>query len=295
MSGIALGIRYVLASALAFSVMSLFVKWAGARLPSQEIVFARSVLSFAMSFALLRNSGVSPWGNRRRLLVLRGLYGFGGLSCAYYALTHLPLAEATLLSYLHPIFTSILAVRVLGEKPDPRLALSIAISTAGVVLVTRPFGLLGAGAQPLDPVAVAVALGGALFVASAYVGVRQLSRTEHPLVIVLYFPMIAAPASLPATLQGGVWPVGLEWVALAGTAVFAQLGQIWITRGLGLVPAGRATTISYAQIVFAALWGLVLFGEVPGPATLAGAALIVAGTMISARAGREEKPVSVEP
>ncbi len=295
MSDAALGIRYVLASAFAFSVMSLFVKWAGARIPSQEIVFARSVLSFAMSFALLRRSGVSPWGNRRRLLVLRGLYGFGGLSCAYYALTHLPLAEATLLSYLHPIFTSILAVRVLGEKPDPRLALSIATSTAGVVLVTRPFGLLGADAPPLDPVAVAVALSGAFFVASAYVGVRQLSRTEHPLVIVLYFPMIAAPAAFPATLLHGVWPLGLEWLAIAGVALFAQLGQVWITRGLGLVPAGRATTISYAQIIFAAFFGFVLFGEVPGPATLAGTALIVLGTSLSARAATAAPVASVEP
>jgi drug/metabolite transporter (DMT)-like permease len=289
------GVRYMLASALAFSVMSLFVKWAGERIPSQELVFARSVLSFAMSFALLRRAGVSPLGNRRGLLVLRGLYGFGGLSCAYYALTHLPLAEATLLSYLHPIFTSLLAIRVLGERPDPRLAVSIATSTAGVVLVTRPFGLLGAASAPLDPVAVGVAIGGAFFVACAYVGVRQLSRTEHPLVIVLYFPMIAAPASLPATLRHGVWPEGVEWIAIAGIAVFAQLGQVWITRGLGLVPAGRATAISYTQIAFAALFGALIFGEIPGPATLAGTALIVAGTWISAR-GKPIKPsASVEP
>ena len=277
------GVRYMLASAFAFSVMSLFVKWAGARLPSQEIVFARSFAMLLLNLALLRRAGVDPRGNRRGLLVLRGLYGFGGMSCAYYALTHLPLAEATLLSYLHPIFTSILAIRVLGEKPDPRLALSIATSTAGVVLVTRPFGLLGSGAPPLDPVAVAVAVGGAVFVAAAYVGVRQLSRTEHPLVTVLYFPLVAAPASLPATIRGGVWPTGHEWLALAGVALFAQLGQVWITRGLGLVPAGRATTISYAQIAFAALWGALLFGEIPGTATLAGTALIVGGTWFAAR------------
>lgn len=278
------GVQYMLASALAFSVMSLFVKWAGERLPSQELVFARSVLSFAMSWMLLRRTGIATWGNRRGLLLLRGLYGFGGLSCAYYSLAHLPLAEATLLSYLHPIFTSLLAIRVLGERPEPRLALSIATSTAGVVLVTRPFGLLGGHAAPLDPAAVAVALCGAFFVACAYVGVRQLSRTEHPLVIVLYFPLIAAPAALPATLRHGVWPEGVEWIAIAGIALFAQLGQVWITRGLGLVPAGRATTISYAQIAFAALWGALLFGEIPGPATLAGTALIVLGTSISARA-----------
>lgn len=290
------GVQYMLASALAFSVMSLFVKWAGERIPSQELVFARSVLSFAMSLALLRGAGVSPLGNRRGLLLLRGLYGFGGLSCAYYSLTHLPLAEATLLSYLHPVFTALLAIRVLGEHPDRRLAVSIATSTAGVVLVTRPFGILGGDAAPLDPFAVGVALAGAFFVACAYVGVRQLSRSEHPLVIVLYFPMIAAPASLPATLRHGVWPEGVEWLAIAGIALFAQLGQMAITRGLGLVPAGRATAISYTQIAFAAGFGALFFGEIPTAATLAGTALIVAGTWVGAR-GRAVKPpsVSVQP
>ncbi|RIK91583.1 MAG: EamA/RhaT family transporter [Proteobacteria bacterium] len=273
-------------SAIAFSVMSLFVKWAGQRLPSQELVFARSVASFAMSFALLRRAGVSPWGRRRGLLVLRGLYGFGGLSCAYYAITHLPLAEATLLSYLHPIFTALLATRVLGERADRSLVASLALGSAGVLLVTRPFGLLGAGQPPLDPLAVAVALGGAFFVASAYVGVRQLSATEHPLVIVMYFPMIAAPASLPATLRHGVWPAGVEWIALAGVALFAQLGQIWITKGLAHEPAGRATALSYLQIAFAALWGAAIFGEIPGPATALGTALIFAGTLVGARASR---------
>src|SRR4029453_16143334 len=145
MSDTARGVRFVLGSAFAFSVMSLFGKWAGARGPSQEIVLARSVLSFAMSFALLRRAGVSPLGNRRGLLVLRGPYGFGGLSCAYYAPTHPP-----------PPPRAPPAVRVLGARPAPRLALSIAASTAGVVLVTRPFGLLSSGAPALDPVAVAV-------------------------------------------------------------------------------------------------------------------------------------------
>ena len=282
-SGGARGIRYMLASALAFSVMSLFVKWAGTRLPSQEIVFARSFTMLAMTLVLLRRAGVDPRGHRRGLLVLRGLYGFGGLSCAYYAITHLPLAEATLLSYLHPIFTALLAIRVLGERPQPRLTLAIATSSAGLVLVTRPFGLLGGATTPLDPLAVTVAIGGAVFVAAAYVGVRQLSRTEHPFVTVLYFPLVAAPASLPATLLHGVWPTGHEWLALAGVALFAQLGQVWITRGLALVPAGRATTISYAQVGFAALWGALLFGEIPGPATALGTLLIFLGTAVGAR------------
>ena len=72
----------------------------------------------------------------------------------------------------------------------------------------------------------------------------------------------------------------------AGMVLFAQLGQVWITRGLALEPAGRATALSYAQIAFAALWGALFFGELPGPATLAGAATIALGTWIGARAIR---------
>ena len=81
-----------------------------------------------LNVALLRRAGVHPLGNRRGLLVLRGLYGYGGLSCAYYAITHLPLAEATLLSYLHPIFTTRLATRVLGERVDRSLVASLLLA-----------------------------------------------------------------------------------------------------------------------------------------------------------------------
>jgi drug/metabolite transporter (DMT)-like permease len=273
----------MIGAGLAFSVMGLFVKWAGLRIPSQELVFVRSALMLALNFALLRRAGVHPLGNRRGLLLLRGLYGFGGLSCHYYAITHLPLAEATLLSYLHPIFTALLATRVLGERADGALVASLLLGTAGVALVSRPFGLLEGSATPLDSFAVVVALAGAFFVACAYVGVRQLSRTEHPLVIVLWFPLVAAPASLPGTLGNGVWPTGFEWIALAGMALCAQLGQVWITRGLALEPAGRATALSYLQVAFASLFGVVFFGEVPGVATALGTALIAAGTWIGAR------------
>jgi drug/metabolite transporter (DMT)-like permease len=286
MRAIAPGVRFLVGAALAFSAMSLFVKWAGQRLPSQELVFVRSATMLALNFALLRRAGVHPLGNRRGLLMLRGLYGFGGLSCHYYAVTHLPLAEATLLAYLHPIFTALLATRALDERADRSLVASLVLGTLGVALVTRPFGLLGGAAAQLDPLAVGVALVGAFFVACAYVGVRQLSASEHPLVIVLWFPLVATPASLPATLATGVWPQGFEWVALAGVVAFAQLGQVWITRGLALEPAGRATALSYLQIAFAAFWGGVVFGEVPGPATWLGTALIAVGTLIGARAAR---------
>ena len=91
------GVRYMAASAFAFSLMSLCVKVVSARLPSQEIVLARAAISLVLSGGLLRRAGRSPWGRRRGMLVLRGVLGFGGLSCFYYAITHLPLGHVTVL------------------------------------------------------------------------------------------------------------------------------------------------------------------------------------------------------
>jgi drug/metabolite transporter (DMT)-like permease len=283
-SRIPLGVRFMIGSALAFSVMSALVKHAGTRLASQELVFARSVVAIVISVALLRRAGVHTLGTRRWLLLARGIWGYAALSCGFYAMTKLPLAEATMIQYLHPVFTALLAAVVLGERADRSLVASVLLGSAGVLLVTRPAFLFDAVGATLDPLGVAAALGGALLTAVAYVGVRELSRTEHSLVIVLWFPLVSLPASLPATLAQGVWPRGFEWLALLGVGIFAQIGQVCLTRGLALEPVGRAMAISYVQIAFATLWGALFFGEVPGVATLLGSLLVIFGTAISARA-----------
>ena len=75
--------------------------------------------------------------------------------------------------------------------------------------------------------------------ALAYVSVRRLSQTEHPLVIIIYFPMISVPLTLPWVLNQGVWPEGIEWFWLLGVGVMTQLGQIWVTEGLRCLPAAH--------------------------------------------------------
>src|SRR5512144_311375 len=89
------GVRYMAGSAFSFSGMALFVKIASARLPIGEIVFARAVVTLVLSYVMVRRAGLSPWGTARAGLVLRGLLGFGGLTCYYLAIAHLPLADAT--------------------------------------------------------------------------------------------------------------------------------------------------------------------------------------------------------
>jgi len=103
------GVAYMAASALGFSVMSMLVKVASARLPSGEIVFARALVTLAISWAMVRRAGVSPWGRRRARLALRGAIGFGALACYYVSLARLPLADATTLQNTTPLVTAALA------------------------------------------------------------------------------------------------------------------------------------------------------------------------------------------
>lgn len=271
------------AAALFFSLMSLLVKVAGQRLPVQEVVLARSSIGALISWYALRRRGVPLWGHRRGLLVLRGLLGYAGLSCFFYALVHLPLAEATVLQYTNPVFTAVLAGVFLAERIRPRDLVLVLASLSGVVLMARPAFIFGGLEGGLDPVAVAVALAGAVFSAAAYVTVRRLGQTEDPLVIVFYFALMATAGSIPLTAVNPVLPVGWEWAALVGIGVVTQVAQVFMTKGLREERAGRATAVGYMQIVFAALWGLLVFRELPDGWGLTGALVIILATTGQAR------------
>jgi len=273
------GVLYMLGSALAFSVMSVMVKLAGQRLPSQEIVLARAVVSLVLSYGLLRAAGIPIWGVQRGLLLLRGLSGFLGLSCVFYSLTHLPLADATVIQYLHPTFTAFFAAIFLGEALRSSILFASFLSLLGVVLVAKPSVLLGGDVGSLPPLALMAAVGGAFFSGCSYVIVRKLSAREHPLVIVLYFPLVSVPLTIPTIGSNFVMPQGWEWILLVGVGCATQAGQVWLTRGLQTLPAARATAISYSQVVFATLWGILFFAEIPDLWTGVGAALIVGGTL----------------
>lgn len=266
-----------------FSLMSLLVRVAGDRLPSQQVVLARGAVTALLTWAMVRRAGIPLRGGRERLLWLRAALGFAALSCFYYALIHLPLAEATTIQYTVPTWTALLAVWVLGERMGRGEVGLVLASLGGVLLVARPGLLFGGASGGLDPFAVAVALLGALFSAGAYVTVRKLSETEHPLTIVLYFSVFTFFAAMPGALRHVVVPTATEWLALLGVGVAGQAGQIYLTRGLKRERAGRATAVGYLQIVFAAAWGALVLREFPDAAALLGAVLIVGSTVALGR------------
>lgn len=270
------GVLELIGAAAAFSVMSLLVKLAAERLPSAMIVEARAVATLVLSYAWLKRAGLSPRGNARRWLVLRGVFGFLGLTCFFTAVARLPLAEATILHFLNPVFTAVLAAFVLKERLRPVLVVALLVCLAGTALVVDPRG----GA--LDLIGVAAALGGAVASAFAYVTVRHLRGRDDPLVVVFWFSLVAVPAGLPLAAPVFVLPTAREWALLAAVGVVTQLGQVFITRGLAKVEAGPATTIGYLQILFAATFGVVFLDEPLRSTTIAGALLVFFGTALVA-------------
>ena len=293
---------WMISSALSFSLMGVCVKALGGRIPVTEVVLARSVVSLVLSVVMLRQAGLNPWGQRRWLLVLRGVIGTAALLCVFAALARLPLAPATVLQYLQPTFTALLAWLLLRERVGPRVLLAALLGWLAVVLLSSPaelsglFGpvaslLLGQRSAPLPLAGVVLALAGALLSACAYVSVRALGRSEHPLVIVFYFPLVGLVLTLPAVLIDPVLPTGAESLALLGVGLFTQLGQIGITKGLLGLPAARATAMSYGQVPLAALWGWWFFQEPLDPDTALAAVLVLAATLLSLRPAR---PVAAE-
>ncbi|NNF06900.1 MAG: DMT family transporter [Candidatus Eisenbacteria bacterium] len=270
----------MIGAAFFFSLMSLFVKIAGRRLPTSEIVFARSFLSLIITFFLMRRAGVWSWGQNKPLLILRGVAGFCGLLCFFYAITKLPLADVTVIHFINPVLTAVLAGAVLGERVSPRDAMGLGLSLVGVIFVAQPEFLFGGAAEELNLFAVGVALCGAVCSAIAYTTVRKLRETEHHLTVVFYFPLVATPASLPL-LQNAVWPTPFEWVILVLIGIVTQIAQIFLTKGLHVEKAGRAMSMSYIQIVFAVTWGFLFFQEVPNLMGIVGAVLVLMGTLVT--------------
>lgn len=276
-----------------FSVMAALVKALGRGLPAQEIVLVRSSINLALSWWMVRRLGLAPWGARRALLLLRGVFGFLALTFFYLSLTSLPLAEANLIQLSNPIYTAILAALVLGERMGRRELVCVAGCIAGVLLVVRPAALLGAAGGAMPARAVLIAVAGAVCSACAYVTIRRLGG-ESPHVVVLYFPMVTVPATLPLVWRHLVWPTPAQWAMLGAVGLTTQVAQVYITRGLQSEPAGRATAVGYLQVVFAALWGALFYGERPTVWTVAGAALILACTLAVAGSGGPPVPHQVE-
>lgn len=279
------GLLYMIGAAFFFSLMTLFIKLVGQRLPSQEIVLVRSIVTLIYSYLAVRWAQVSPWGQKRGLLLLRGLFGFGAMICFYFALTKLPLADTTAIFFSNPVLTALFAAIFLNEELGVSEVLGALLSFGGILLIAQPTFLFGAQSDSLNLLYVGVTVLGAIFAASGYAVVRNLRTTEHPTVVVLYLPLVATVGSLPTmSFVDMAWPTPYEWLLLiGGVSLMGQIALVLLTEGLNRARTGRAMPMTYLQIVFAAVWGLLFFQEVPDLLTIVGSLLVMGGILVVAR------------
>ena len=293
---ISLGARYMVLSTLGFALMGMFVKLSSARgIPVLEIVAARSLVSAVISFLDVKRKGIALFGQRKGLLLARGGVGALALFCVYYALVSMPFAEATMLQYLHPMFTAMLAVLFLKERLHFSTLLCLLFSFIGVIIIVQPNAIFGApvpygthyGMGSESSWAVIAAVAGAFGSAVAYVLVRKLSATEDSSVIIFYFPIMAFPLSLLLLGDDFVMPEGITWLLLLCVGVSTQIGQVGLTKAMQTETASRATSFSYLQVVFAVVLGWLVFSEIPRASTLVGGALIILAVIVNVSTARK--------
>lgn len=264
------GVTLMVASAALFALMAAFVKKFLPETPTQAVVFSRGVLMTAIFVVVARQAGAPIRGHRPGRLLLRGILGYLALSCYFFSVQHLPLGDAVLLQYSHPAFVAALAPLVLRERSEGRHWALVGGALLGIALIVRPTADFQAAAL--------VGVAGSLLSALAYMTVRDLARTEHPVTILVWFPLASIVPSLVAAVAAGSASLPKDAAEVAGhllVTVSALLGQVALTLGLTRVAAAKATAVTLTGPVFGLAFGWLLFGTVPDAFSIVGAALVV--------------------
>jgi drug/metabolite transporter (DMT)-like permease len=276
-----MSVWYMLISALGFALMAACVKEvSGLGIPVLEIVAARAVVSGIISYADIKRKKISLWGHNKTLLVARGTVGSFALMFVYYAVTTLPLAEATVLQYLHPVFTAVLAVFFLKETIQRSTITCIAISLLGLFIIIQPNLQLDSVVH-YPWISIGSAVMGALGSAIAYVIIKKLTKTDDSSVIIFYFPLIAFPISMIMLGRDFVMPSLAATGLLILVGIFTQVGQVGLTKALHSADANKATAYAYVQVLFSVFIGWAYFSEVPMATTIMGGGLIMVGALIN--------------
>jgi permease, DMT superfamily len=253
------GIIYIVVAAFGFSFMSLFVKLAG-DLPAFQKAFFRNFIAliFITVMMLRENIGFAPKKENIPGILGRSLCGTLGLLCNFYALGTLNLSDANMLNKLSPFFAIIFSIFLLREKPTAAQVLGVAVAFGGSLLIIKP----GFADAQLIP-ALAGVLGG-LGAGAAYTFVRKLGKKgENSKRIVFYFSAFSCLFCLPFLIVQYKSMTFLQTLYLIFAGTFACVGQLGITKAYLCAPAKEISVYDYTQVIFAALLGFFVFGDLP--------------------------------
>lgn len=236
-----------------FAIMNVMVKYIP-RVGAVEIVFFRSLVSLIMSWSVLSIKKVPIWGNNKKWLIIRGLAGSSGLLFFFATIKLMPLGSAIAIQYMSPIFTSLLGIYFVKEKVKPLQWLFFGMAFIGVIAI-----------QGFDPRVTAfhafLGIAGALSAGMAYNSIRKLKDSDHPLVIIFYFPLVTIPITGAYLLFNWVTPSPFELSILLGIGVVTQFAQYFMTKAYQADTLSKIASIQYIGIVFALGAGYLLFDE----------------------------------
>lgn len=275
--GVYLGIALILISTLAFTLMSALIRSLAERIPLGEIVFSRSLFGLIPLILMLQWRGELHEAfelHKPIRHVTRAIAGIGSMFCNFGALSRIPLADATAINFVTPLFNVALAAIFLGEKVRRFRWAAVAIGFIGVLLMLSPH--MGKGEwNSVAAYGALLALSGAFLVSAAMTQVRQLATTETTASLVFSFTVLSALTGLVAMLWG--WEVPTKWDAmiLVLTGVFGGIGQITVTESYRHAGAGTVAPFAYTSMIYSIILGYAFFGEVPELVVMAGAAIVV--------------------
>ena len=283
------GVQYMLIASLAFAIMGAFAKLASQHMSSLEVVFFRNIAGVILVGIAVLKKPMQHKGGRPFLLFFRGFMGFVALLAFFYNIAHIPLGDAMTYSKTAPIFTALFAWIFLREKLSYRGWIAVFIGFIGIVFITQPSGV---GFSKYDLLGIFSGVGAAL----AYTSVRELKAYYDTRAIVLSFmitgtlgPVILffiTPylnlAELDFIFAKFVMPHGVVWLELLAMGIFATIAQLLMTKAYGETKAGIVGAVSYTNILFSIIIGLLLGDAFPSLLTTFGIVLIVfAGVMVA--------------
>jgi len=251
-------------------------------IPAYEVVFFRALVSLIVCYFLIVKDGLNPWGNNRKFLIMRGLAGTAALMMYFYTLQNMPLASAVTIQYLSPIFTIIIAGMMLKEPPRSVQWIFFVVSFAGVLLIK--------GFDPrVSPTDLTIGIMAAVFSALAYNFIRKLKSSDHPLVVVFYFPLVTVPIIGTYTVFHWVDPEPIEWIILILIGLATTAAQVFMTRGYQLEPASNVSIFNYLGTIYAIIFAYLIFDEYISVLAYLGIALILFGVVMSSQYRRESE------
>lgn len=249
--------------------------------PIPEIILFRSIITFVMCYAIIRARQLPFFGINKKWLIIRGVFGTAALTIFFFTLDNLPLAVATTVQYLSPLFTVIIATFLLKERVKYIQWFFMVVAFGGIALLGMS-KLLSEDVliSGINPEWVMLGVLSAFLSGIAYNAIVKCQPTDQPITIVMYFPLIATPImTIYAIFVEFVLPQGIEWLLIIIIGVFTQFAQIFMTKALHAENTATVTPFKYFGSIYAFFIGLFLFDEVISLYGIVAIVLILIGVL----------------